>query len=104
MKLKFSKYLLYLVGLIFLPLLIISLGIFFNWFGIYGGPGKVLQEQRVFSALPDELLNKGNINAKQILFGDLHVHTTFSLDAFQGNLPILQGEGVHPVADACNFA
>jgi hypothetical protein len=104
MKLKFSKYLLYLVGLIFLPLLIISLGIFFNWFGIYDGPGKVLQEQRVFSVLPDELLSKSSINTKQILFGDLHVHTTFSLDAFQGNLPIIQGEGVHPVADACNFA
>lgn len=42
--------------------------------------------------------------AKQVLFGDLHAHTTFSADAFQRSLPLLQGEGAHPPADACDFA
>ncbi|MEP5568602.1 MAG: DUF3604 domain-containing protein [Halioglobus sp.] len=41
---------------------------------------------------------------RQVLFGDLHVHSTFSFDAYNLSLPMLQGEGAHPPGDACDFA
>lgn len=42
--------------------------------------------------------------AKQVLFGDFHVHTTFSFDAFMLNLPMAGGGGSYPPSDACDFA
>lgn len=56
------------------------------------------------AAQSDEARALGISAPKQVLFGDLHVHTTFSLDAFVFSLPFLQGEGAHPPADACDFA
>jgi hypothetical protein len=41
---------------------------------------------------------------RTILFGDLHVHTSFSWDGFVGGLPLVGGEGAHPPADACDYA
>lgn len=67
------------------------------------------------SACGRDLLDPGEVNptprpvaeatgAKQILFGDLHTHTTYSMDAFEQGMSILQGEGLHPPANACDFA
>jgi Protein of unknown function (DUF3604) len=42
---------------------------------------------------------------KRILFGDTHVHTTYSADAFAGTLPMKHGaSGAFPPADACDYA
>jgi hypothetical protein len=46
----------------------------------------------------------GTAAGKEILFGDLHVHSSFSIDAFMMSLPFLQGDGVHHVSDACDYA
>lgn len=40
----------------------------------------------------------------QILFGDLHVHTSFSMDAAIFGTPAVKGTGYYSPADACDFA
>ena len=91
------------IGLLVLisPFIFLYISLFFNWFGEQPKLGSIEnQSAPFFSTNTTESLSQ----EKRILFGDLHVHTTYSLDAFLGSLPILEGEGVHPVADACNFS
>lgn len=84
------------------------------WYGLFGeslGPGDVttavIPPELIESRTKQQLQVADRLQVqepKQILFGDLHVHTTFSSDAFLWSLPLMQGEGVHPPADACDFA
>jgi len=77
-----------------------------GWFGSDQGPGTIEGK-----AVPSEIIaaristrRAAGEDEDQILFGDLHVHTTLSVDAYQFSLPILGGSGLHPLADACDFA
>jgi len=80
-------------------------------FGEHEAPGEVTARARPASEVAGSVAKieaaadaLGVRDPKQILFGDLHVHTTISFDAFMMNLPLVQGEGSHPPADACDFA
>jgi len=63
---------------------------------------QVVQEYETDQSTTRDML--GAPEAKQVLFGDFHVHTTFSFDAFMMNLPMAGGAGAYPPADACDFA
>jgi hypothetical protein len=93
-----------------LPLLY-TIGIAFNWYGELEDSGQI-ESHPVSAEIRARQIEKqleatkklGITGPKQILFGDLHVHTTFSSDAFRMSLPMVQGDGAHPPSDACDFA
>ncbi len=86
-------------------------GYYLNWFGTSSGPGTIegaalpaeviIARRDAQDAAADQL---GFQTDTQILFGDLHVHTTYSTDAFLWSMPMLGGTGAKPLGEACDFA
>ena len=87
------------------------LGVFQGWHGQPRGPGEITADAVPPAAIEERIARirtaadaAGAPADTEILFGDLHVHSTFSTDAFVWALPLLRGEGANPLADACDFA
>ena len=92
---------------------ILLISLFFIGCGSDVSPGKIEGTPRTSESIYQQdlkfLATKNNLfeemsDTSQILFGDLHVHTTYSIDAFTLELPMMGLQGIHDSAMACDFA
>lgn len=109
--LSYKKVVLLLLASLFLSLSTYVLLIYTKQLGSLEGPGEITGEAVPQLVIKDRVQEVDKVKTKltvetdkQILFGDLHVHTTYSTDAFLFSLPYLNGTGASPIGDACDYA
>lgn len=98
----FKKVLIFLSAVFFIALLFFY-AIGRGWFGspwssqpVVDGPRPLLK-----MAGPEQ---ESAVTTSQVLFGDLHNHTSYSIDAYLFSTNAGKGGGVQTPADACDFA
>ena len=90
------RYIYSLLGAVVIVFGIYTAGVYLDLYGELEEPGLPIN-----SELPRSIVQQKQEaqeafgRQKQILFGDTHVHTTYSTDAFLWSLPILNGEKGH---------
>lgn len=86
-------------------------GMAYGWYGTSHNAGTIESKRQPDSVLLDRAAKIARAReqmglpvAKQVLFGDLHTHTTYSIDAYFMSLPMTGGKAIHPISDACDYA
>lgn len=71
---------------------------------LFDDPASHTPQSPLTEPRPSISSDAGSNDGRQILFGDLHVHTSYSLDAALFDTPAVKGTGYTTPADACDFA
>jgi len=90
-----------ILAVVILVLAVIFLGLHAIGSGWFGEPWQ--SEEVVAGPRPLHVTAPAS-TAPQVLFGDLHTHTNYSLDAYLFNTALIKNIGVVTPADACDFA